>query len=73
MGEERNPLVTHGRGRGDQPMPALNEDCRLLVEQQFREGEFPEDEISVPASFARQLENVEREPGRRQEFGGGVS
>ena len=54
-------------------MPAFNEDCSLLVKQQFSEGEFPKDEISVPASLARQLEDKEREPGRRQEFGGGVS
>lgn len=54
-------------------MTAFNKHRRLLVEQKLGEREFPEDEVAVPASLTRQLENKEREPGWRQEFGGGDS
>lgn len=66
-------MIPRGRGRGNKPVTALNKHRRLLVEQKLSEREFPQDEVSVPASFASQLENKEREPGWRQEFGGGDS
>lgn len=54
-------------------MTAFNKHRRLLVEQKLGEREFPEDEVAVPASLACQLKDKQREPGWRQEFGGGLS
>jgi len=73
LGEELSPLFADRRGRFDEPVLSTEKDGGLLVEQQFSERQLPKDVIAVPAGIASQCENEGREPGRRQEFGGGVS
>ena len=63
-----------GRWRCDWHGPDIVRPKRaVLVLQEPREWQFPEDEVLRPAGFSRQCEDEARRPHRLDQFGGGVA